>query len=255
MAQTSTLERLEHNLSARSVNHGRPPRAGRLDILILVDNELDPLSPCPTDLVQQSGGIKDIAMREQHPKQHQDLDNNSNVEFDLRMKNICHAAHGSSLLVSATKGDRKRTLLMDAGPEASVLEQNVRRLRADMSKVEYIYSTHWHADHSAGLLKAVDLIQRARKSKDRMGAPVPVDLHPKRPLRRGIQLPDMPLITMQADPTWEELQNDEALIHMCAEPHNVMDDSFLISGEIPRLTPYEKGLESAVAYNTHNRAW
>jgi 7,8-dihydropterin-6-yl-methyl-4-(beta-D-ribofuranosyl)aminobenzene 5'-phosphate synthase len=57
---------------------------------------------------------------------------------ELRMDNICCSAHGLSLMITATKGDAKHTILFDTGPEESAWERNVSRLRPDLSKIELV---------------------------------------------------------------------------------------------------------------------
>lgn len=81
-----------------------------------------------------------------------------------------------------------------------------------------------------------------------------VDLHPDRPSYRGIALPEH-IISLEADPTFEELEGAGAVIDQRSEPHTVLDDFFLISGEIPRETPYETGLKNAVRYDPDENEW
>lgn len=52
------------------------------------------------------------------------------------------------LVKTATKGDVKHSVLFDTGPEEEAWERNVKRLRADLSRVELIQLSHWHRDHS-----------------------------------------------------------------------------------------------------------
>ena len=59
---------------------------------------------------------------------------------ELRMDNVCCSAHGLSLMITATKGDVKHTILFDTGPEESAWERNVSRLRPDLSKIELVSS-------------------------------------------------------------------------------------------------------------------
>lgn len=52
---------------------------------------------------------------------------------------------------TATKGDKKHSVLFDAGPEGDAWERNVKRLRPDLSCVEVVQLSHWHRDHSGAL--------------------------------------------------------------------------------------------------------
>lgn len=81
-----------------------------------------------------------------------------------------------------------------------------------------------------------------------------VDVHPDRPVYRGIALPEQ-IISLQADPTFEELSSAGAIVDKQSEAHTVLDDMFLISGEIPRVTPYEVGLRNAVRFDPEEKEW
>lgn len=57
---------------------------------------------------------------------------------------------------TATKGDVKHSVLFDTGPEEEAWERNVKRLRADLSRVELIQLSHWHRDHSGWFLACIE---------------------------------------------------------------------------------------------------
>lgn len=84
-----------------------------------------------------------------------------------------------------------------------------------------------------------------------------VDLHPDRPAYRGIAPPSMPehIISLQADPTFEEITNAGGVVDKQSQAHTVLDDMFLISGEIPRVTAYENGLQHAVRFDPEENDW
>jgi hypothetical protein len=81
-----------------------------------------------------------------------------------------------------------------------------------------------------------------------------VDLHPDRPAYRGIALPER-IISLEADPEFEEMTGAGAVVDKQSKPHTVLDDFFLVSGEIPRVTPYETGLKYAVRYDPKENEW
>lgn len=66
-------------------------------------------------------------------------------------------------------------------------ERNVKRLAPDLSSIEVIQLSHWHPDHSGGMLKAISMIQAAKKEES-IPTPVIVDLHPSRPDYHSIQI-------------------------------------------------------------------
>lgn len=218
-----------------------------LEILVIVDNELDPLSPCPNPAVKQSGGVKDMTLREDCLTS--DIRGSGVQEF--RMHNICCGAHGLSLMVTGIKGDQKRTLLFDTGPEEAVWERNSKRLRADIRQIETIALSHWHRDHSGGMLKVLGMVKSAQDTH----RPVDVDLHPDRPDYRGVQPPGLPVFSLEADPTFEEIEAYGGTVRKNDQDHAVLDNTFLISGKIPRVTEYEKGLKFGVRFDAGTKVW
>ena len=222
-----------------------------VEILVIIDNELDPISPSPNPAVQQSGGIKDITMRA--PPLPSTARGGSAAEF--RMDHICCSAHGLSLMITGIKDNSRRTILFDTGPEESAWERNATRLQASTADIEAIQLSHWHRDHSGGMLKVLSMINTARTSQGLPHRPVHVDLHPARPHYRGVQPPNLPVLSFEADPTFSEIENRKGTVHKSSEPHTVLDNIFLISGEIPKVTPYEKGLKYGVRFDARKGEW
>jgi 7,8-dihydropterin-6-yl-methyl-4-(beta-D-ribofuranosyl)aminobenzene 5'-phosphate synthase len=52
------------------------------------------------------------------------------------------------VLQTGIKGDERRTMLFDTGPEGKAWARNVKRLQLDLALVERIQLSHWHRDHS-----------------------------------------------------------------------------------------------------------
>ncbi|KAF2769449.1 hypothetical protein EJ03DRAFT_362149 [Teratosphaeria nubilosa] len=143
-----------------------------LEITVLIDNELDPISPSPHPAIQQTGGFREISQR--GPA----LTTRGEAVTEMPMNLICCSAHGLSLMITGVKaGGRRHTLLFDTGPTEEDWEANVKRLGAEVGEVEVVHLSHWHRDHSGGLLRAVRMIDEAKTSP----GPVVVDLHPDRP--------------------------------------------------------------------------
>ena len=68
------------------------------------------------------------------------------------------ADHGFSCLVEL--GDR--ALLFDAGRNADIFMQNVRKLEVDYSKINWVFISHIHGDHMGGLF---DILDKCNKPK------------------------------------------------------------------------------------------
>ncbi|KAJ5820291.1 hypothetical protein N7474_005882 [Penicillium riverlandense] len=222
-----------------------------LEATVIIDNELDPLSPAAPDTVTVGGHMGTVAMGSMH-----NLTDRGNAIKELRMGDICCAAHGLSILVTATKGDKKHSVLFDVGPEEDAWERNVKRLRPDLSSIELIQLSHWHRDHSGGLLRAIRMIKEAKEAKGQSDNLV-VDVHPARPEYRGLAIPALPdnVISLEADPTFDEMQAAGAVVHKRSDSHTVLDDFFLISGEIPRVTAYETGLKGGMRFDPEDKEW
>lgn len=219
-----------------------------LEALVIVDNELDPMSSPAPDTVQVSGLMPSLATH---------TVDRGGAQRELKMDHICCSAHGLSILVTATKDNVKHSILFDAGPEEDIWERNARRLHPGLSSVELIQLSHWHRDHSGGLLRAIRLINEAKAKAAKTtntNTNLTVDLHPDRPEYRGFCIGGK-IISLEADPSFEEIERAGAVVDRHADAHTVLDDMFLISGMIPRVTPYETGLKGAVRYDSSTNDW
>ncbi|EAL92810.1 MBL fold metallo-hydrolase [Aspergillus fumigatus Af293] len=63
------------------------------------------------------------------------------------------------------------------------------------------------------------------------------------------------LISLQADPTFEEIEAAGAVVDKHDEAHTILDDFFLVSGEIPRQTAYENGLKGGMRFTHEDNDW
>lgn len=165
-----------------------------------------------------------------------------------------HISVKTDAIQTARHGEHESTVLFDTGPTAAAWEQNVRRLKPDLSKIDTIVLSHWHRDHSGGMLKAVQMINDARRASGK--GPVIVDLHPDRPDYRGIQMPPpYPTISLEADPTFEELSAAGATVNLAGTSHVIQHAAFGISGEIARLSNYENGLRRGMRFIKSDNRW
>jgi len=215
-----------------------------LEILVIVDNEVDPISSYSHPDLKVGGQMSDIAFRAPIPE-----GSRGGSKFEIRLDNICCGAHGLSLMITAVKGDKRHTILFDTAPEEHIWELNAKRLKAKIEKIEWIQLSHWHRDHSGGVLKAVAMINEAKGTTG-----IPVDLHPNRPAYRGFMGPFGP-ISLERDPTFEEIEAVGGKVMKNDQPHAILDDMFLVSGEIPRVTPYEKGFARGMRFNQESGSW
>ncbi len=204
-----------------------------LEILVLVDNLTDSLSSNPANVQPEwsvlfTGGKLRV----------------------LAGSNICCAHHGLSLLLIATVGGRKRTLLFDAGPAAATFERNAEILRVDFAGIEAVVLSHGHWDHAGGLLGAVGAITRARGSKS-----FACYVHPGMFRQRATRRPDGQLYVNELVPDPARLEDAGARVINTRDPQSVADGAFYVSGEIPRVTSYEAGVPNHLSRSADGASW
>ncbi|KAG8161967.1 hypothetical protein KVR01_007732 [Diaporthe batatas] len=223
-----------------------------VEIKVIVDNEVDPISPANNPAVQYPGYMQGVPLDSLPPEDHR-----SGAVAELKMGNICCGAHGLSLMITAKKGDMSHTMLFDTGPEESTWERNATRIRANIAAIEHIHLSHWHRDHSGGMLEAIRMINASKIERGVSTRPpkVVVDLHPDRPDYRGMMTPAGTIVSLEADPEFDEIEEAGGALSKQSEVHPVLDGFFLVSGSIPRLTPYEVGIRGGMRFNETDGQW
>jgi 7,8-dihydropterin-6-yl-methyl-4-(beta-D-ribofuranosyl)aminobenzene 5'-phosphate synthase len=198
-----------------------PTAVDRLDVLVLVDNATDSLSTTPKNVIPEWAGLLAAGRLPV-----------------VAGTAICHAHHGLSLLITAHVGDRRRTLLLDAGPEGATLVHNAAILGVDFGAIDAVVLSHGHWDHGGGLLTAVEAISERRRG-------VECYLHPGMFSQRASRRPDGTMFVQERVPDPERLTKAGAQVVVTREPR-IVADVFAVSGEVPRVTPYEVGLPGHV---------
>jgi 7,8-dihydropterin-6-yl-methyl-4-(beta-D-ribofuranosyl)aminobenzene 5'-phosphate synthase len=207
-------------------------QADRIEILVLVDNTTDFLSSTPPTV---TGEIARLLRRGISPT--------TGTAY-------CCAAHGLSLAITAYGRDGPRTMLFDGGPTAYAIEINGTRLGFDFATVGAITLSHSHWDHVGGLPQALAMILSANK-----GRKIPLFLHPAMFQERGFRMPDGGVAAAEPFPTPQRWSDLGAIPLVTTEPMTCLDDLFFISGEIPRVTAYEKGFDQNVHRIAADASW
>jgi 7,8-dihydropterin-6-yl-methyl-4-(beta-D-ribofuranosyl)aminobenzene 5'-phosphate synthase len=203
----------------------------KLEILILVDNATDGLSSTPANVENEFAFATRRGLRASSGRC------------------LCCAVHGFSGLLTATRGATRHTVLFDSGPEDFAFERNCARLGADLGQVEAIVLSHGHWDHSGAMFAALGAI-RARNG----GSKVPYYAHPGMFRSRAMRLPNGGLRFMDDVPSIADLSALGAEVVCTSEPQLFLDGMFFVSGEIPRVTPFERGLPGQVR-KTEDGTW
>jgi 7,8-dihydropterin-6-yl-methyl-4-(beta-D-ribofuranosyl)aminobenzene 5'-phosphate synthase len=137
------------------------------------------------------------------------------------------AKHGLSFFIELKSSGQTWNLLLDTGPAADPLLQNVRKLRLDLRKASHVVLSHGHYDHTGGLLGFLNFVETK----------VPIILHPDalKPKflvkKRGLKKIGFPFREM-------ELEEAGGVLALRRDPFSPLP-GVLVSGEIRREVPFE----------------
>ncbi|MBC7105969.1 MAG: MBL fold metallo-hydrolase, partial [Firmicutes bacterium] len=139
------------------------------------------------------------------------------------------AEHGLSFLVEVATGGRTHTVLFDFGGSEDGVLRNLAPLKVDLGKVEALVLSHGHFDHFTGLEGLAK------------GLPRGLTLYagPEAFHRRFLARPDGALVDLgRLDP--EGVRGLGLEIREVREPREILP-GVLVTGPIPRVTPFERG--------------
>jgi len=154
-------------------------------------------------------------------------------------RNPLVAEFGWSTLVKVGRNDGVHTILYDTGLGKQALVQNSRLLNVDLKSVEAIVLSHGHPDHTASTQEALAGIDRDE---------LPVIMHPWALLERKTVRADG---TSSVYPRYldeKPLHDAGARVEKTKGTTPLASESALVSGEIPRVTPFEKGLPPSTQF-------
>jgi 7,8-dihydropterin-6-yl-methyl-4-(beta-D-ribofuranosyl)aminobenzene 5'-phosphate synthase len=178
--------------------------ADKLEVTIVVDNYTDLLLRQSTEVVQRPRIVPPKAPL---------------------------AEHGLSCLLKVYADSEEHVVLMDAGVSAACLFHNADLLKVDLSQVESVVLSHGHFDHFGSL---PELLNRAREG-------VSLVLHPDAFLQRRLNSPAMARPVEMPPLDEEVLKNAGAGLHKGREASTLASDLLLVSGEVERVTDFERG--------------
>jgi len=169
---------------------------------------------------------------------------------ELSGSTLCCAQLGLALVLTAHVGPRRHTLLFDAGPEGALFVRNCRNLGVRLNEVEEIAISHGHWDHMGALLDALDAIVAGRP-----GRPIPCHVNAGMFLERAATLTTGDVAPFQPVPSPEALAAHGARVVDSGEARELGEGCFYLSGEIPRVSSFEKGRPDHLCRRAPGAAW
>jgi 7,8-dihydropterin-6-yl-methyl-4-(beta-D-ribofuranosyl)aminobenzene 5'-phosphate synthase len=100
------------------------------------------------------------------------------------------------------------------------------------------------------MFAAIDAIRRGNGARD-----VPYYAHPGMFRPRGMMGPGGVVRPMDPVPAIDELTQRGAQVIATTEPQTLLDEMFFVSGEIPRITSFERGLPGQVRRTDDGKGW
>ncbi len=187
------------------------------DVTILVDNSLDIL--LPSDAVAQRAPMY----------------------YDWSDREQLIAEHGYSLLLTVVREGRSESVLYDAGLGRKTVLHNMDVLEVKATDLRAVILSHGHADHHGGLEGMFQRIGRPR---------MPLVLHPDVWRERRVVFPTGQEIRMPP-PSYADLDREGVEIIEERSPTLLLDGMVLVTGQVDRVTDFEKGFPPQQAHTDH----
>ena len=197
--------------------HLRP--VDSVEVTIVVDNSIDILLPSEGPVVRAP------------------------LAWDWSEREQLVAEHGYSVLLTFHRKGETRSVLYDAGLTTQAAMHNLDVLGLQVKDLDSIVLSHGHADHHGGL---EGLIRKIGKRK------LPLVLHPDSWRNRKIVFPSGVEIHMPP-PDKRALEREDVQLVEEREPSFLLGDEALVTGQVERVTDFEKGLP--VQYAERDDTW
>lgn len=153
------------------------------------------------------------------------------LAYDWVDRDSLLAEHGFSALVSVEMSGSRSSVLYDAGLSRSALSRNLEVMQISATDLRAIAISHGHADHHGGLEGLFERFGRMR---------LPLIIHPDAWLDRKVVFPTGNELHLPP-PSRSDLEHEGLEILEERGPTLLIDDTVLISGEVKRVTDFEKG--------------
>jgi 7,8-dihydropterin-6-yl-methyl-4-(beta-D-ribofuranosyl)aminobenzene 5'-phosphate synthase len=187
------------------------------DVTILVDNAVDILLPS-----------SEIAQRPPMPS-------------TLGAQEPLIAEHGYSLLLTVQRDGHTASVLYDAGLGRNTVLHNMDVLAMRANDLRAVILSHGHADHHGGL---EGIFRRFGKRR------MPLLLHPDVWRERRVVFPTGFEVQMPP-PSHNDLDHEGVEIIEEKGPSLLLDETVLVTGQVERVTDFEKGFPPQQARTDH----
>ena len=145
-------------------------------------------------------------------------------------------------------GGVRHTMLFDTGPEGAIFVRNCANLGIALGEIECIAVSHGHWDHMAALPAALRAIRE-------QGGQTAVHVNPGMFDERAIRLAGGTVVPAAKVPSPAEMEGLGAEVVNHPAARLLLDGYFYLSGEIPRLSAFEKGRTDHLSRSGPDAAW
>ena len=146
------------------------------------------------------------------------------------------AEHGLCILIKVYTDKRIHSILLDAGYTNVAVPHNLKYLGISIEGLDSLVLSHGHMDHTGALKEILAL----------SGLGTKLVVHPDAFAPRSLKHPSGSLFSFPPFPSKNILEQWGAEVVENKGPLLVADDSVLVTGEIPRVTAFEKGMPGAL---------
>ncbi len=155
---------------------------------------------------------------------------------------------GFGCRLTSTAAGVRHAMLFDTGPEGAIFLRNCANLGIAMGEIECIAVSHGHWDHMAALPATLDAIHE-------QGGKATVHVNPGMFNERAVRLASGTIVPAAKVPSPEEMAARGAEVVNDPAARLLLDNHFYYSGEIPRLSAFEKGRTDHLSRTGRNAPW